>query len=102
MNDEENITTELEELVDEQLIKEYNITKSDLNQIKFTLITLEDNCIEIETSLNHCYRVINDGIIYENFEQILRKHSNAYIDKFSSILNSKLNDLLKYQINEET
>ena len=95
MNNEENIIMELTELSEEGLIKDFKIIQSDINQVRFLLVTVEGRHLEIETSLNYCYRIKNEkeGILFESFEQILRKFSEGYNVKFGEIIANKLNQL---------
>ena len=47
MNNGENIKNELNELLDENLIKDFRITKSDIHQFEFKIYTLEEKILEI-------------------------------------------------------
>lgn len=98
MNNGENIKNELNELLDENLIKDFRITKCDIHKFEFTIYTLEEKILEIETSINYCYKITNvkeDENLYETFEQILNKYSEKYSERFGNILTDKLNKLLQ-------
>lgn len=109
MNNEQNIRGELNELLDQGLIEDFKIIKSDINQVRFKLITLEGNQLEVETSVNNCYRIINEeengNMLYESFEQLLKKHSEKYSTKFGEIVADKLKNLIQgsynYSLDEE-
>lgn len=95
----ENIIAELEELSEQNLIRDFKIFKNDLNTCEFIIITLEDIDISLETSTNYCYKVLNhnDNFLYESFEQLLTKYSEAYSNKFGEIITNKLNALINGQ-----
>ncbi len=97
MNNGENIKNELNELIEENLIKDFRIIKNDLDKFEFTIVTLEEKKLEIEISVNYCYKITNikdDETLYETFEQILNKHSEKYSERSWNILTDKLNKLL--------
>jgi hypothetical protein len=105
MEVEKNTVEELNELVEQDLIKDFNIIKSDINTFIFTVVTIEGINIELESSINYCYKVLNesDNFLYESFEQLLRKYSPAYSNKFGDIITDKLNALInKEEKNNET
>jgi hypothetical protein len=98
MNNGDNIKNELDELLEENLIKDFKITINDINKFEFTIVTLEDKKLDLETSINYCYKITNikdDETLYETFEQILNKHSEKYSERFGNILTEKLNQLLQ-------
>lgn len=98
---EENIMTELEELLEQSLIKEYKIIKADINIIQFRILTLENKYLELETTTNYCYKLAADNTVYESFEQLLSKNSGLYNQKFSSILVGKLSALSNMQEDQD-
>ena len=103
MNNEENIRCELNELLEENLIKDFKFIKSDINILQFQIITLEDIHLAIETSTNYCYKVTNindNSSLYESFESLLRKHSDLYSQKFGEIIANRLNKLISIQNSE--
>ena len=98
MNNQDNIKQELNELLEENLINNFKIIVSDINKVQFVIITLEDKCLDIETSVNYCYKITNlneEGCLYETFEQILNKHSEMYCRKFGEIITNRLNKLIQ-------
>ena len=103
MNIEENIRCELNELLEENLIKEFKFIKSDIYSLQFQIITLENKQLAIETSTNYCYKIINvsdNSSLYESFESLLRKHSDLYSQKFGEIIANRLNKLISIQNSE--
>ncbi len=90
-----DLTRELNELHDQELIKHYNIIYCEFNRVKFTITTLENNILQISTDVNECYKVEEDDTLFENFEQLLNKHSKAYSIQFSKILYDRLDSLSK-------
>jgi len=88
-----DLTRELNELHDQELIKHYKIISCEFNRLKFTITTLENNLLIISTDINECYKVEDDETLFENFEQLLNKHSKAYSIQFSKILYDRLSNL---------
>jgi hypothetical protein len=92
----DNIKQELDELTSEGFIKSYSISHMNsgthmCNRIKgFTMISLEGSTLEVELTSSDCYLLKVDGKVYENFEQILRRHSNGYVEKFNEKIKQKL------------
>ena len=94
MNTYEYIEIELNQLKNENLIKSFEI--KELNSAKFNIITLEEKILEIEMSVNNCYKLNNhDRDIFENFEQLLKKYSLGYTIRFGDIITQKLNKFIE-------
>lgn len=89
-----DLLRELNELYEEELIKNYKIISIEINKIKFSITTIEDKFLHVSTDLNDCYKVENDDDnLYENFEQLLNRHSQAYSSRFAKLLFDKLSNL---------
>jgi hypothetical protein len=99
MNNLKNIEKELNELLEEGLIKDFKILKREISAFQFQMTTLEEEKLTIELSVNFCYRIINKkGIedkLYESMESLLTQHSSVYGDNFSNIISNKLKELNK-------
>jgi hypothetical protein len=92
------IMNELDELKEGGLIKDYKIIKNQTEVVEFNLTTLENMELDIYSEFGWGYTVKNDSSkSYESFEQILRKYSDKYSEKFAEILMKKINQLQKDQ-----
>ena len=99
----ENIKTELKQLKDQGLILDYKLNQMKLDRVEFEIITIEGINLEIETSTNYCYKVINhnDEFLYESFEQFMNKYSKDYTRKFQELINNKLFELINKNQEEQ-
>jgi len=101
------IVEELNELKRDLYITSFNILHRDFSIIKFELTTLENQTFNVEYTANSGgYKTVsklgdsnesksNDIMMFESFEQMLRKISSGYSNKFSDNLFKgleKLND----------
>ena len=101
-----SILRELEELKQTSFILNYNIKAKNFSSINFDLITIESNEYSVNFSTyTGAYQVspvteLSQEFLCESFEQMLRKISEGYSNKFFSKLFKGLEDLSDQQNNE--
>lgn len=89
----EDVKFELEGLKKDNLILDFKFLDfKNLHILKFSIFTLENSELKIEYSLSECYKLEN-GEIFESFEQLLNKYSLMYKKQFSKILFDKLSEM---------
>ena len=85
-----NMQTELEELKTSNLIKNYNLDKTDIKFPKIEIETLEKEKIYIELGDGYCYKVKKNNKLYESFESLLTDLSPLYTKEFWSNITSNI------------